>query len=204
MFEKIKITLASGSPRRQQLMRDLGLDISVETPKGGKEVFPDSLPWDRIPEFLAQNKADGFHRPLAPDEILVTADTLVFVKDPSTGGMSALGKPRDRDDAVRMLHLLSGNTHYVLTGVVLKSGSGSARSFTDATAVTFKTLGEDEISYYIDNYKPYDKAGAYGIQEWIGHIGISSINGSYFNVMGLPLHRLYGELRNLERELSLK
>lgn len=187
MFEGYRFTLASGSPRRKELLAGLGIPFTVETGKDEKEAFSANLPHGQIPEFLARHKSESFHRPLADGEVLITADTLVFKDD------AILGKPKDREDAFRIISLLSGATHTVKTGVCIRSTEKQV-SFTDTTEVTFRKLSEEEIYFYIDNFKPYDKAGAYGIQEWIGYIGITGINGSYFNVIGLPVQRLYDEL----------
>lgn len=187
MFEGYRFTLASGSPRRKELLTGLGLPFRIEVGKDEKEAYSDNLPHGQIPEFLARHKSESFHRPLEDGEILITADTLVF-KDGEI-----LGKPKDRQDAFRILSLLSDATHTVKTGVCIRSSQRTV-SFTDTTEVTFRKLSEDEIYHYIDCFKPYDKAGAYGIQEWIGYIGITGIKGSYFNVIGLPVQMLYDEL----------
>lgn len=192
MFENYKITLASASPRRKGLLAGLDVQFTVEPNKDEKEAYSADLPHDRIPEFLARHKSETFHRPLEKNELLITADTLVFLGD------KVLGKPADRAGAERMLLEMSGKTHKVLTGVCLRTLS-TTHSFTDTTEVTFKELTEDEIKYYLDNYKPYDKAGAYGAQEWIGYVAITCIRGSYFNVMGLPVHKLYEELLKVDK-----
>lgn len=190
MFDNWKITLASQSPRRKELLSGLGIDFSVEPSKDGIEAYSASMPHFEIPEYLARHKSETFHRNLNENEILITADTLVFLDD------TILGKPVDPDDACRMLRSLSGRSHTVITGVALRTVSESV-SFSDLSEVTFRNLSGDEIHYYVDNYNPLDKAGSYGIQDWIGLAGISSIKGSYFNVMGLPTHRLYEELRKI-------
>ena len=187
MFENYRFVLASASPRRRELLGGLDIAFTVEVNKDEHEAYAADLPHQAIPEFLARHKSESFHRPLAPDEVLITADTLVMLGD------CVLGKPAGRDDAVRMLRTLSGRTHTVTTGVALRT-AGRLHSFSDTTEVVFKDLTDDEIAYYIDKYRPYDKAGAYGIQEWIGYAGITAIRGSYFNVMGLPVQRLYTEL----------
>lgn len=197
MFEDYKITLASNSPRRRELLSGLGVKFTVEPNKDESEAYTDEIPWNEVPAFLAKHKADTFHRELKHNEILITADTLVFLPD-GKGGAEILGKPTDREDAVRILKMLSGRTHLVLTGVHIRL-NGASVSFTSSTEVTFKTLAEDQIDYYIDNYRPYDKAGAYGVQEWIGYTGITGINGSYYNVMGLPVQRLYEALTEITR-----
>ena len=187
MFDKYIFTLASASPRRRELLRGLDIEFTVEPGKDEKEAFSADLPHHAIPEFLARHKSESFHRELAPDEVLITADTLVFLDE------KILGKPRDRAEAVAMLQALSGRTHTVTTGVALRTRE-KLRTFSDTTEVDFKVLTDEEIDYYIDIYRPYDKAGAYGVQEWIGFAGITAIRGSYFNVMGLPVQRLYTEL----------
>ncbi|MBQ0024860.1 MAG: septum formation protein Maf [Bacteroidales bacterium] len=195
MFEDYKITLSSASPRRKELLAALDVDFTVEVAKDEKEVFSDDIPTHLIPEYIALHKSNSFHRPLEENEILITADTLVFVRGEITG------KPKDREDAVRMLRLISGVTHQVVTGVVLRT-KDNLISFSDTTDVTVRDLSDSEIDYYVDRYHPYDKAGAYGVQEWIGHAAITAINGSYFNVMGLPVHHLYEELLYLTSQMK--
>ena len=173
-----RIVLGSASPRRRELLAGLGLEFTVEATPGAPETYSPDLQPDEIPSALAVSKSEGFHRPLKPDEILITADTVVIC------GEDILGKPADRDAAARMLRELSGRTHRVVTGVCLR----------DTSEVEFKSLTDEEISYYIDRFRPFDKAGSYGIQEWIGYIGITSIRGSYFNIVGLPVQRLYTAL----------
>lgn len=187
MFDKWRFILASQSPRRRELLAGLDIRFKVETSKDAKEAYGDDLPREQVPEYLARHKSETFHRELEPDEILITADTLVFLGD------ELLGKPKDREGAMEMLRKLSGQTHSVLTGVCLRM-QGRTHSFTDTTDVHFRTLTDEEIAYYVDTYKPFDKAGAYGIQEWIGYAAITGITGSYFNVMGLPVQKLYDEL----------
>ena len=187
MFDDHRFILASASPRRRELLGGLDIAFTVEVNKDEKEAYGPDLPHRAVPEFLARHKSETFHRPLAPDEVLITADTLVLLGD------QVLGKPADRAEAVQMLQLLSGRTHAVITGVALRT-PGRIHSFSDTTEVDFKPLTEAEIAYYIEKYRPYDKAGAYGIQEWVGYAGITAIRGSYFNVMGLPVQRLYTEL----------
>jgi MAF protein len=191
MFDGYKFTLASQSPRRRELLASLDIDFTVEPSKDEKEAYSDDIPAFEVPEFLARHKSESFHRALDPKEVLITADTLVFLEDGTI-----LGKPKDRDDAIAIIKSLSGRRHYVLTGVVLRT-SEDVRSFTEKTDVHFKELSDEEITYYVDNYKPFDKAGAYGIQEWIGSIGITAIEGSFHNVVGLPVQRLYAELCSL-------
>ena len=183
---KYKLILASASPRRRQLLRDAGFDYEMRL-RPVEEAYPDGLPAEEVPEYLARLKADAFRGSLAPGELLVTADTAVCL------GGRVLGKPAGRDEAVAMLRELSGRRHTVVTGVCLATVEKS-RSFSSRTDVWFKPLTEDEIAYYVDNYRPFDKAGAYGIQEWIGYIGITRIEGSFYNVMGLPVQRLYEEI----------
>lgn len=191
MFESHKITLASASPRRRELLAGLDIKFTVEPNKDEKEAYREDMPHDRIPEFLARHKSETFHRPLEKGEILITADTLVFMDG------EVIGKPSDRADAERILRKLSDRTHTVITGACLRTISSTV-SFSDTTEVTFKKLSEDEITYYLDTYRPYDKAGAYGVQEWIGYIAIKGIRGSFFNVMGLPVQPLYEELRKID------
>lgn len=186
-FKGYAFTLASASPRRRELLAGLDIEFTVEPGKDEKEAYSDDLPCSEVPEFLARHKSETFHRKLADNEILITADTLVCLGD------EIMGKPKGREDAVRMISELSGNTHQVYTGVALRSNRG-IRSFTDVTDVTFKEMTPEEIAYYVDNYRPYDKAGAYGVQEWIGYTCITGLCGSYFNVMGLPVQKLYEEL----------
>lgn len=181
------VILASASPRRQELLRGLGIDFEVDTQSKTDEQYDPSMPKARVPEFLSQLKSNGFHRPLQAHELLITADTLVCVED------EILGKPSDRNEAVRMLQTLSGRTHQVFTGVTLRT-CNRTHSFCVQSDVVFREITLDEIDYYIDTYKPYDKAGSYGIQEWIGYAAITGLHGSYFNVMGLPVQRLYDEL----------
>lgn len=182
---KTKLILASNSPRRKELLGGLGIPFEVRVLQGIDESYPETVPTDKIAEFIATNKAKAYD--VAADEILITADTVVIVDD------EILGKPADADDARQMLHKLSGKSHHVITGVSLKSYD-KQKTFSVDTEVTFKTLSESEIDYYVTRYKPFDKAGAYGIQEWIGYIGVTSLRGSYFNVVGFPVQRIYDEL----------
>ncbi|MGM9791490.1 MAG: Maf family nucleotide pyrophosphatase [Candidatus Cryptobacteroides sp.] len=188
------IILASGSPRRRELLAGLGLEFEVDTRNSFEESCDPGTPAREVPLLMARGKSHGFHRALEDDEILITADTVVIAKD-AGGRTEVLGKPRDRQDACRMLRELSGQAHEVVTAVVIRD-SVRELAFTDSTAVHFAPLEESEIDYYVDNFKPYDKAGAYGIQEWIGFAAITGIEGSYFNVMGLPVHRLWRELKS--------
>ena len=182
-----KIILASCSPRRQQLFKETRLRFEVMT-KEYDETFPDGLNGEEIARHVAHGKASCFRDEISDGEIVITADTVVWCNG------RILGKPVDRDDAVSMLREISGNTHEVITGVSLMTKSDEV-VFSETTMVTFEHMTDEEISFYIDNYNPYDKAGAYGIQEWIGLTACSRIEGSYFNVVGLPVHRLYRELQ---------
>jgi len=185
-----KIILASGSPRRQKFFSDLNLDFEIRL-KEVEEVFPPELQASEITDFLAILKADAFEGALAPGEILVTSDTIVWHKG------KALGKPKDYEDAFRILESLSGETHEVYTSVCFKT-SENFDVINDVTKVSFNVLTNDEIRYYLDQCRPYDKAGAYGIQEWIGLIAVRKVEGSYANVMGLPVDKVYAYLSNLK------
>lgn len=191
-----RIILASRSPRRQQLLRDLGLDFEVVN-REYDETFPEGLCGDEIARYVAHEKAVTFRNEIAENEIVITADTIVWCNN------KVLGKPRDSEDAERILNEISGNTHEVITGVSIFSLSKEV-TFTVTTKVTFEILSDEELKYYIENFSPYDKAGAYGIQEWIGIIACSHIEGSYFNVVGLPVQRLYKELQNFIAPIPLK
>ena len=182
-----KIILASGSPRRQQYCKELGLDFSIQL-KEVEEIYPDDLTHHQITDFLAELKANAFENELAENEILITSDTIVWHEN------KALGKPKDYDEAFEMIRSMAGKTHEVITSVCIKT-SLKSEVFHSITKVTFVNLTNEEIDYYITNYKPFDKAGAYGIQEWIGLIGISKIEGSYPNVVGLPVDKLYAKLK---------
>ena len=184
------IILGSNSPRRQELLRGLDIPFQVDTGNTFRESLPPDTPWDQIPLRMSEGKSLGFHRPLQADEILITADTLVILPPEDGQPGEILGKPRGREDALHMLRQLSGRRHHVTTAVTLRS-LHRQESFTDTTQVWFRPLSESEITYYVDTYKPFDKAGAYAIQEWIGYMGISRIDGSYFNVVGFPVHRVY-------------
>ncbi len=187
-LQQKKLLLASGSPRRQSLIK--GLDIPVEIVRLPEmdETYPSGMKIFDIPSFLAEKKSDNYKTDLGFGQILISADTVVLCKD------RILNKPKDYKEALQMLRDLSGNKHTVITGVCLRSGMGK-RVFSATTEVLFSKLADDEIEYYLEKYRPYDKAGAYGIQEWIGYIGIDRIEGSFYNVMGLPLHKLYAELK---------
>ena len=184
---KYKLILASNSPRRKELLAGLGLPFEVRVLQDIDEHYPDSLTVNEVARYIAKEKADAYRRIIAPDELIITADTVVIVGD------EILGKPVDEADAIRMLRLLSGRTHQVTTGVCLLTATKES-CFDVTTDVTFKTLPDEEIHYYVDRYRPFDKAGAYGIQEWIGYIGVTGLHGSYYNVMGLPVQRIYQEL----------
>lgn len=190
-----KIILASGSPRRKELMESAGIPFTTFTDFEVDEDYPDELRGAEITEYLAKKKADAFPEPLLPNEILITADTIVCMGD------QVLLKPADRANAVSILRRISANTHSVFTGVHIRSQKLS-QSFVALTEVKFGSLTGEEIDYYIDNYKPYDKAGSYGIQEWIGFVGVEEIHGSYFNVMGLPIHMLYRELESFVKQIN--
>ena len=185
-YLKKEIILASKSPRRQQLLKDLGLDFQIVL-KEVEEIYPPELKREEVPMFLSKLKSDAFVPDLKPNQLVITSDTIVCLED------RIIGKPKDRDDAFYMLSDLSGKMHEVITAVTLTSLEKQV-SFFVVTEVYFKTLSNLEIDDYINEYKPYDKAGSYGIQEWIGYIGIEKIVGSYFNVMGLPVKELYDEL----------
>jgi len=182
------IILASNSPRRKELLRGLEIPFEVRLIPDIDESFPAAMLPAEIPSYIAHKKATAYLSSLKENELMITADTIVIL------GNQVIGKPVDRDDAIRMLQLLSGATHEVITGVVLTSLEKQV-AFSDHSYVDFELLGLDEIIHYVDTFRPYDKAGAYGIQEWIGYIGIQAIRGSFYNVMGLPVHRLYQELK---------
>lgn len=208
MFDHYRFILASGSPRRKELLEGLDIPFTVDTSSSCKEVRNSLLDPEAIPLDLALQKSRSYHRELEKDEILITADTLVFAPaqrgdtdETSEVRCEIMGKPADRETAVEMLKKLSNKTHTVMTGVVLRAKDRLC-GFTARTDVTFKQLTDSEIDYYLDNYRPYDKAGAYGVQEWIGHIAITHINGSYYNVMGLPVQQLYTQLERLISSLS--
>lgn len=188
-LKNYKLILASGSPRRQQFFKDLDLNFEIRL-KEIEEVFPPELKAEEITNYLAQLKANAFEGELQNNEILVTSDTIVWHKN------SALGKPKDHQDAFEILKSLSNATHEVITSVCFKTNLTS-NLISETTKVTFNALSDEAILYYLENYKPYDKAGAYGIQEWIGFIGVSKIEGSYANVMGMPTDKVYDYLNNL-------
>ncbi len=186
-LEKVNIILASQSPRRRELITELGLKVKIADTYFVDETVDNTVESDMVAEFLSKKKADEYPYKLSESDILITSDTVVCVEG------EVLGKPTDKDDAVRMLSKLSGKKHNVITAVTLRNAS-SSYSFSETTIVTFKKITLEDINYYIDNYQPYDKAGSYAIQEWIGYIAIESITGSFYNVMGLPVCRLYQEL----------
>ena len=181
------LILASASPRRRQLMEEAGLKFTLAPKFECDESYPATLPAAEVASFLSALKSEAYPEPLAEGEILVTADTTVVVDE------RVLGKPADREEACEMLRAMSGRNHTVYTGVTLRSCE-KKHTFAVATLVYFREMSDDEIAYYVDNYRPYDKAGAYGIQEWIGYVAIERIEGSFYNVMGLPVQRLYTEL----------
>ena len=183
-----QIILASGSPRRRELLSAMDIPFTVDTGNTFDASWSSDTPHEKVPELTAEGKSFGFHRELADNEILVTSDTMVLC------GTEILGKPKDRDDAIRMLKVLSGRGHQVITAVTLRDRE-KKKTFSVTSNVFFKELSDSEITYYLDTYKPYDKAGAYGIQEWIGYIGISRLEGSFYNVMGFPASRFYEELK---------
>lgn len=187
---KLKIILASASPRRKELLAGLDLDFEVKVIKGISESYPEDLRAEEVPQYISREKAAAYQ--VAENELLLTADTVVVVNN------TILGKPHDAADARRMLRLISGRTHQVVTGVTLTTAKAQ-KTFGVTTDVTFRQLTDDEIDYYITHYRPFDKAGAYGIQEWIGYVGVTSIHGSYYNVMGLPVQRIYQEIMEMEK-----
>ena len=187
-LENKKIILASASPRRKELLEGMGVLFSVDTKNSFDEVYDESTPKDEIPAVLSLGKSYGFHRDLEDDEILITSDTLVLCDD------VVMGKPHSYDEAFQMLRMLSGRAHKVITAITIRDNK-KCRTSSDTTFVNFKPLTDSEIDFYVTNYKPFDKAGAYGIQECIGYIGIDRIEGSYFTVMGFPVHLVYSELQ---------
>ncbi len=184
-----RIILSSNSPRRKELLAGLGIDFEVRVIPGIDESYPEGLPVLEVAPYIALRKAEAYRDSIGEGEVVITADTVVVLDG------KVIEKPESLDDAKRMLATLSGRTHQVVTGVCL-TARDRQRRFSVVTDVTFATLGKDEIDHYVDTYRPLDKAGAYGIQEWIGFIGVTSINGSYFNVMGLPVQRIYRELKD--------
>ncbi|MGQ3678134.1 Maf-like protein [Tenacibaculum discolor] len=188
-LSKYSIILASNSPRRQELIKSLDIPFSIKT-KEVEEIYPEELKHSEITDFLADLKATPFKKELRENELLITSDTIVWVNK------RALGKPKNYEEAFQMLKEISNNKHEVITSICITSKSFQ-KTMNDTTLVNFRELSDEEIDYYINTYKPFDKAGAYGIQEWIGKIGITKIEGSYFNVMGFPVHKLYKELSKL-------
>lgn len=189
MLENRRIILGSNSPRRRELLAGLQLEFTVDTGNTFEESSEPGVEPHRVPVDMSLGKSHGFHRPLEDDEILITADTVVIIDG------KVLGKPHSREEAETMLHMLSGRTHEVVTAVTIRD-CRSEKCFSVSTLVEFCRLEDSEIYTYIDKFKPYDKAGAYGVQEWIGYVGISRIEGSFYNVMGLPVHRIWQELKN--------
>ena len=188
MIKNYNIILASNSPRRRELLAGLDIDFEVRVLQGIDESYPKELPTRDIAAYISRKKADAYRNTITDQELVITADTIVVLGD------EVLGKPKDEIDACRMLRELSGHTHHVITGVTLTTRNRQ-QSFSVQSDVTFKELSDDEIEYYVKKYQPLDKAGAYGIQEWIGYIGVTGLSGSYFNVMGLPVQRIYEALR---------
>lgn len=182
-----RLLLASKSPRRRELLAGCGLEFEIAEGRDAEEVFPEDMPLGEIAEYLSKLKSDAYADTLRTGDILITADTVVIAAG------AILGKPHDKADAERMLHILSGTTHEVVTGVTLRTTTKS-KSFSCLSKVHFRPLSCEEIEHYVDTFRPYDKAGAYGIQEWIGYVAIEGIEGSFYNVMGLPIQRLYVEL----------
>lgn len=193
MLDNLKeyhIVLASNSPRRKELLAGLGLPYEVRVLPGIDESYPDTLQGEAIPVYISQRKAEAYRGTLANNELLITADTIVWLDG------RVLGKPADEAEAVAMLKALSGRRHQVITGVSLTTRSFS-KSFASVSEVVFAPLDDEEIEWYVSKFRPMDKAGAYGVQEWIGFVGVENLSGSYFNVMGLPVQRLYRELKNI-------
>ena len=182
-----KVILASNSPRRHELLKGLDIAFEVDIRNNFEESFSPDTPHPEVPALMSEGKSRGFHRPLEEDEILITSDTMVLLDG------IIMGKPHSREEAEDMLRTLSGRTHEVITAVTLRDCS-RMETVTDSTLVHFRSLTEEEISYYLDKYRPYDKAGAYGVQEWIGYVAITGIEGSFYNVMGFPVHKVYEEL----------
>lgn len=189
-LKKYHIILASNSPRRRELLAGLDIEYEVKVLPGIDESYPDTLAAEDIPQYISREKAAAYEAALQPDDLVITADTIVWTEG------RVLGKPKDEEEAKAMLRQLAGRTHQVITGVTLLT-KAMKRTFAVTSEVIFDALTEEEISYYVERYRPLDKAGAYGIQEWIGYVGVSALHGSYFNVMGLPVQRLYKELKTL-------
>lgn len=189
-LQKYHVILASNSPRRRELLGGLGIDFEVKVISGIDESYPETLVGEEIPTFISRIKAQPYLETMAENDLVITADTIVYVDG------EVLGKPADANDASCMLRKLSGRVHQVITGVTLTTREFQ-HSFAVTTDVTYVELSDCEIDYYVSHYRPFDKAGAYGVQEWIGFVGVSRLEGSYFNVMGLPVQRLYTELKKL-------
>lgn len=190
-LQKYRIVLGSNSPRRKELLTGLDLDFEVEVIPGIDESYPDNLSSEEIAIHIARQKSEAYLDKMTDNELLITADTIVITYGEQ---IEVIGKPADREDAIEMLRSLSDRVHEVVTGVCLTTKEKSV-SFAVSSAVSFAHLDEDEIIYYVDKYRPFDKAGSYGIQEWIGYVGVEAINGSFYNVMGLPVQKLYQELK---------
>lgn len=189
-LKKYHIILASNSPRRKELLSGLDIDFSVKVVPGVEETYPDSLGKEDIPLYISREKAAAYLSDMSDDDLIITADTIVWIDG------QVLGKPKDEEDAAKMLQQLSGKTHEVITGVTLTTSSFQ-RSFSTVSEVKFAHLTKEEIDFYVARYRPMDKAGAYGVQEWIGYVGVENIKGSFYNIMGLPVQRLYNELKKL-------
>ena len=189
-LNKYKIILASNSPRRKELLSGLGVAYEVKTLPDVDESYPDGLSGEEIAKHIARGKAEAYRSLIQADELVITADTIVWLDG------TVMGKPKDEEEAKDMLMCLSGKTHQVITGVCLTTVS-MQKTFATVTDVTFATLTDEEVDYYVTRYQPMDKAGSYGVQEWIGFVGVENLSGSYFNVMGLPIQRLYTELKKL-------
>ena len=187
-LKSYRLILASQSPRRRQLLSDAGLEFTLADRFECDETFPQDMPAEDVAEYLSRLKSEAYPEPLAEGDILLTADTVVIANN------RVLGKPSDRAEAIEMISLLSGCDHEVITGCTLRTATRQ-RSFSVRSKVHFRALDREEIEYYVDCYRPFDKAGAYGIQEWIGYVGIEGIEGSFYNVMGLPVQRLYSILK---------
>ncbi len=187
-LSKYKIILGSNSPRRKELLSGLDIEFNVKVIPGLEENYPETLDPQEIPVFLSKQKAEAYLSSLDDTMLLITADTIVW------NGKAVIGKPKNRAEAIQMLRSLSGHEHHVVTGVCLTT-TKKQLTFSVISSVRFASLSDEEIIYYVDKYKPFDKAGAYGIQEWIGYVGVESISGSFYNVMGLPVQRLYQELK---------
>lgn len=187
-LNKYEIVLASNSPRRKELLQRMGVNFKVRTLFGIDESYPDSLRGEDIVCYISRNKAKAYQSSMAPNELLITADTIVYVDG------EVMGKPKNAEQAKEMLHKLSGKTHQVITGVTIVTAKRT-ENFVVTSQVKFTNITDEEINFYVDNYLPFDKAGAYGIQEWIGIVAVEEIKGSYFNVVGLPVQRLYQKLK---------